>query len=95
MASATSKLHMALAAVLFLALVVAAAAGIKPGTCQLEAEAKACAEQIIGKVFTPDCCNQLASGPLGCACLVRDLVLATGIDTQKPFCIDGSACTKY
>ncbi|TVT96684.1 hypothetical protein EJB05_58083, partial [Eragrostis curvula] len=92
---------MALAAVLFLALVVAAAAGIKPGTCQLEAEAKACAEQIIGyhaeknEVFTPDCCNQLASGPLGCACLVRDLVLATGIDTQKPFCVDGSACTKY
>ncbi|KAL6885607.1 hypothetical protein ACP4OV_010386 [Aristida adscensionis] len=99
-----------LLAVLCLALVSAAAAagrpsaGLPPAACnELLPEVNSCASMIIGeyrktkKLFTPECCNQLARSPLGCACVVRDIVKKeTGaVDIQEPFCVHGSGCPGY
>lgn len=94
---ATCAANKKLQLVLCIALIVAAMAADVTSTC-LPTEVTACVNQIKdiknnqGKLFSPDCCDQLAKQS-GCGCALRTaLIQANLLDPQESFCVKGTGC---
>ncbi|OEL18950.1 hypothetical protein BAE44_0020031 [Dichanthelium oligosanthes] len=105
MATCAVNKKLQLAAVLYLALVVAAAATRHEAEmikqeCTVPEKVEACVQQIqddltkpreMETLLKPSCCVELRE-QLGCACALRDAVLKAGLDIGAPFCTKASGC---